>query len=93
MIFGNRRHRLLMATATAMVREAEVRILADPASIRPDQVVSQVFGRHAMRLTEGEATDYLRAALTLRGHDTAHLPTLAADPARGSSDQLREILG
>ncbi|MCY0932348.1 hypothetical protein OTB20_40620 [Streptomyces sp. H27-H1] len=74
-----RRHSLLMRTVTSMARDKHFTLLRNPAYLTPDQVAAQVFGIHAIRLTETEATDYLRAALTLQGHTTAHLPAALAN--------------
>ncbi|MFI5621496.1 hypothetical protein [Streptomyces sp. NPDC051567] len=62
------RHRRLLAVTVQLVREYESALLHTPADLDAARVQAAVFARHGVRITEETAMEYLRAALSARGH-------------------------
>ncbi|GGZ96899.1 hypothetical protein GCM10010371_66030 [Streptomyces subrutilus] len=62
------RRRRLLATAVGLVREYEAALLHTPGDIDAARVQAAVFARHGIRICEDVAAEYLRAALSTRGH-------------------------
>ncbi|MFF1297956.1 MULTISPECIES: hypothetical protein [unclassified Streptomyces] len=61
-----RQHRQLMAAARHILSRHALE--GTVTRINPAEIVALVFGRHAVRITEDEAVDYLNAALADRGY-------------------------
>ncbi|WP_369361235.1 hypothetical protein [Streptomyces sp. cg2] len=75
------RHRRLLNAALDQVRQAEMDLRREPKQVTANDVATLAFGRYSLRPTESEASDYLAAALIMRGHSIAHLPTPTDTPA------------
>lgn len=61
-----RTHQQLMAAAHHVVSRSALELGVEQA--RAAEVVALVFGRHALRIDESEALDYLNAVLAERGY-------------------------
>ncbi|MFF7067330.1 hypothetical protein [Streptomyces pseudovenezuelae] len=68
-----RRHRLLMSAASHIVSRHSLYDQVEQAA--PAELAALVFGRHALRIDDEEALDYLNAVLAERG-----FPLIAAQP-------------
>lgn len=61
-----RTHRQLLAAANHVVSRSALELGVEHA--KPAEIVALVFGRHALRIDEAEALDYLNAVLVERGY-------------------------
>ncbi|MER5211975.1 hypothetical protein ABT063_15680 [Streptomyces sp. NPDC002838] len=62
----DRRHRQLMHAAQHVISRRALD--SDIAQATPAEVVALAFGRHALRIEDTEALDYLNAVLAERGY-------------------------
>ena len=77
-----RRHQQLLDAARHILSRHAIENTV--TAIDPAEIVAVAFGRYAIRVTEGEATDYLNAVLADRGYP---LHQAAVAPAVGDGTQ------